>query len=477
VTDPSVPAAVAAALSPEEVDVAPGGAASLTLTVNNTGTIVEGFEFEVLGECRPWAQVDPPAISLLPRDERTVTIHVHPPRAPIPHAGRYPLAVLVRPASRPAESVVVEGDVTVAPFSELAVQLRPVTSRGAWKPRHQVAVENTGNTEVTASISAIDPDDQLTFRVDPPTVTVAPGGTARARLRAQVRRVNIAGGIERKPFSVVVQDQTGASKRVDGAVSQRPVLARWVPRGAVVVAAAVIGGLVYANQVTHVHDQATAAPTTTTSTTATTLAPTTVAPATTTTPPTTTSAGAGAPDDTSVVAADDPCTSYGGPSGVQADTSKGTITLGGSTRLTIKAPGTAKAAAALAGHFSKLCLLGAAPAASGGGAAAPVQQAYVWLPAVPPLSPLADVLPTGCKRYDPTDVSVRDLPATGGAPAASSVVTGGTTVLVTLADHATALRVATLAQHHAQLCWIGATVSGSDNVGDADPTGSIEYWD
>jgi hypothetical protein len=473
-TDAPFPGAVAAVLTPEETDVTPGGEASLTLTVNNTGTIVEGFEFEVLGECRAWAQVDPPAVSLLPRDERTVTIRLRPPRAPLPRAGHYPLGVLVRPASRPAESVVVEGDVSVEPFTELAVQLRPVTSRGAWRPHHQVGVENGGNTDVTVSISAVDPDNQLTLRVKPSTVTVAPGGTARARLSVQVRRVTLAGGVERKPFSVIVQAEGGSAKRADGAVSQRPVLARWVPRGAIAVAGAVVAAVLYANAVTRVHDQATAAPTTTTSTTQPTT--TTTAHTTSTTAPTTTAAP-GAPNDAAVVRADDPCTSYGGASGVQADSAGGTITLGGSTRLVIKSPGTVKDAAALAAHFTKLCLLGAAPAASGDSTAAPVQQAYVWLPAVPALSPLPDVLPTGCKRYDPTAVTVRDLPSSGGAPAASSVIAGGTTVLVTLADHATALRVASLAQQHAQLCWIGATVGASDNVGDVDPTGAVEYWD
>ena len=143
--------------------VEPGGEATLTLTLHNTGTVVEGFEFDVLGECRAWADTDPSAVSLLPGDERTVTVHLHPPRGPIPLAGRHPIGVLVRPASRPAESVVVEGDVVVAPFTELAAQLRPVTSRAAWRPHHQVDIENAGNTEVDVSVTALDQDNKLTF--------------------------------------------------------------------------------------------------------------------------------------------------------------------------------------------------------------------------------------------------------------------------------------------------------------------------
>jgi hypothetical protein len=69
-----------ARLSAPEVEVAPGTRVSLELLVRNTGTVVDQFTVDVLGPAAAWARAEPPAVSLFPQAEETVTIVFAPPR-------------------------------------------------------------------------------------------------------------------------------------------------------------------------------------------------------------------------------------------------------------------------------------------------------------------------------------------------------------------------------------------------------------
>ncbi len=53
-------------------DVEPGASISLDVLVRNTGTVVDQFNFEVLGPAGTWATFDPPTVSLFPQGEETI---------------------------------------------------------------------------------------------------------------------------------------------------------------------------------------------------------------------------------------------------------------------------------------------------------------------------------------------------------------------------------------------------------------------
>ena len=47
-------------------DVEPGASVSLELMVRNTGTVVDRFDFEILGAADAWSRFEPPTVSLFP---------------------------------------------------------------------------------------------------------------------------------------------------------------------------------------------------------------------------------------------------------------------------------------------------------------------------------------------------------------------------------------------------------------------------
>ena len=455
---------VTVGISPIALVVNPGESATATLTIRNTGTIVERFSFEVLGDMAEWARLDPDAVSLLPNTERTVDVRFSPPRAPKPTAGMRPFGIKVVPSAQPSETAVTEGDITVTPFAQLAMAVRPGTAKGTWKGRFRLFVQNIGNSATEAEVSPIDPDDVLTFRVFPRELEVPPGSVSRARISVRPRRVMTKGNPERRNFKIGLIGDGAPTAPQNVTLVQRPVLARWVPRAAVIGAALITGGILYARSASAVHDVATTAPTTTT-----TVAPTTTTPPTTAPPttagggPTTTAAASGTPAaDANVQFAPNECTTYDPLTGVTVDTTNNTVSLGGSMTLPLDSAADAKTAGVVAQHFGKLCIIG-----KGGSAA---QQVYVWLPQ-PPTQPLSDITPHRCQAYRPSQLQVVPLAGFQSVQDASSGVT-----LASLASTADADRAIQVAKDHQALCWVGGG-AGATGLSNLDYAHAILYWD
>src|SRR5262252_6136391 len=166
--------AAIATLEPISVTVEPGQQATTQVRVRNTGTVVDRFHFEVLGEPSAWAVVAPGELSLFPNAEGTVEVRFTPPRDAQTHAGGTPFAVKVTSDEDAAGTVVEEGTLDMRPFRDLFAELVPRTSSGRRKAALRLAVDNRGNTAVTAAVSGADPNQLLDFSFDPPSFTAAP---------------------------------------------------------------------------------------------------------------------------------------------------------------------------------------------------------------------------------------------------------------------------------------------------------------
>jgi len=104
--------------------VEPGGDATCTVRVWNTGDVVDAYAVEVLGPAAAWTDVEPATVSLFPGSNGVALLTFRPPRTPDALAGTLPFAVRVQSRDAGmATSVVEEGSLDVAPFAELAAEL------------------------------------------------------------------------------------------------------------------------------------------------------------------------------------------------------------------------------------------------------------------------------------------------------------------------------------------------------------------
>ena len=113
------------------VAVEPGQTISIDIRVRNTGTVVDEFVLDVLGDAAGWAVVEPDSISLFPGAEGTAKAVCSPPRVASTPAGIVPFGLRARSREDPAGSAVEEGSVEVGAFQSPFAELVPRTSRGS----------------------------------------------------------------------------------------------------------------------------------------------------------------------------------------------------------------------------------------------------------------------------------------------------------------------------------------------------------
>ncbi|HEY8788664.1 MAG TPA: hypothetical protein VIM10_05975 [Actinopolymorphaceae bacterium] len=201
-----------------------------TVTVRNTGAVVDEFTFVVLGEPAAWTTVEPASLSLFPDGEGTVSVRFSPSRDATTRQGTMPFGVRVSSREDAVGSVVEEGNVDVVPFVELSAELVPHTSHGRRSATHEVAVDNRGNASAEVTLAATDPDSALRFRFTRPVLSAAPGTASFSKVRVSAHRLLWRGTPQSVPFAVTVTPVGQPPIRLDASFQRQPMIAAWIPR-------------------------------------------------------------------------------------------------------------------------------------------------------------------------------------------------------------------------------------------------------
>jgi hypothetical protein len=217
-----------ARLENDALNVEPGAAAGVRIKIQNTGTVVDEFTFQVLGDAAAWASVTPALIPLFPGKEEIATVTFRPPRTAQVAAGPIHFGVRVVSREDPQGSVVEEGVLTVGSFADSSAELVPKNSRGSRSAVHEIAVDNRGNGQMQVALSANDKDKLLNFSLNPAALVVAPGTAGFARLKVQPKQTFFRGSPKSRQFQVGVQPAGQPPITLDGTMVQGPLLAPWM---------------------------------------------------------------------------------------------------------------------------------------------------------------------------------------------------------------------------------------------------------
>ncbi|MGV9940757.1 COG1470 family protein [Streptomyces sp. NPDC003401] len=215
-------------LEPASVTVDPGAETRVRLRVRNTGDVVDEYRFEPVGPTSSWTVVEPSTLRLYPGTTGTVELTFSPPRTPDATAGPNPYAVRITPTEHPDAVTVPEGNLTITPFTEVRAELVPPTVKGRLRGRPRLAIDNLGNTALTASVSGGDTGDHLSYDVRPGSVRIEPGRAAFVDATLRPRNVIWFGSKEQRPYALTVQRSGKSPLAVDGTFVQRGFLPRWL---------------------------------------------------------------------------------------------------------------------------------------------------------------------------------------------------------------------------------------------------------
>ncbi len=196
--------------------------------MRNTGDVVDAYRIEPVGDLAPWTTVEPSELRLYPGTIGTVELRCTPPRTPDVIAGPHPYAVRITPTEHPGSGAVAEGQVTVTPFTEVRAELVPPVVRGWFRGRPRLAVDNLGNTAVTASLSGADTGDRLTYELDPGNVQIEPGRAAFVQATLRPQQIIWLGSKQQQPYALAVRRSGTEPIDVNGTFVQRGILPGWL---------------------------------------------------------------------------------------------------------------------------------------------------------------------------------------------------------------------------------------------------------
>ncbi|CAM5607606.1 Hydrogenase expression protein OS=Streptomyces tendae OX=1932 GN=F3L20_00960 PE=4 SV=1 [Streptomyces tendae] len=215
-------------LEPASATVDPGSTARVRLRVRNTGDVVDEYRFEPVGDIAPWTTVEPQTLRLYPGTTGTVELTFAPPRTPDATAGPNPYAVRITPTEHPDAVTVPEGNLTITAFTEVRAELVPPVVKGRFRGRPRLAVDNLGNTKVTASVAGSDTGDHLSYEIRPSNVQIEPGRAAFVETTLKPKQVIWFGSKEERPYRLAVRRSGVDPTDVEGTYVQRGFLPRWL---------------------------------------------------------------------------------------------------------------------------------------------------------------------------------------------------------------------------------------------------------
>ncbi|MFJ1971524.1 hydrolase [Streptomyces sp. NPDC087903] len=215
-------------LEPASASVDPGGSTRVRLRLRNTGDVVDEYRFEAVGPVAPWTSVEPSSLRLFPGTTGTVELTFAPPRSSDASAGPNAYAVRITPTEHPEATTVPEGNLTITPFTEVRAELVPPTVKGRFRGRPRLAIDNLGNTRLTASLSGGDTGDHLSYDLRPGNVQVEPGRAVFVKATLKPRNIIWFGAKEQRPYTLSVLRSGAQPMPVEGTYVQRGFLPRWL---------------------------------------------------------------------------------------------------------------------------------------------------------------------------------------------------------------------------------------------------------
>jgi hypothetical protein len=226
---------VSASLSSARVEVAPGGTATVELTVRNTGSVVDEFRIEILGEGAAFTMATPAILPLFPGASAPVTITFNPPRRSDRSAGEIDVAVKVVSREDADGSAVEELVLAIGGFDAPDAELVPRTIRASRKANVQVAIDNLGNRRMQRSIAATDADQKLKFETVPAGVVVEAGRAEFAKVTIKPVKTFFRGPDRTIPYRVTLgeggsEGEGEGTIALDGTFVQTAMLPKWLLR-------------------------------------------------------------------------------------------------------------------------------------------------------------------------------------------------------------------------------------------------------
>ena len=209
--------------------IAPGAHVSAELSITNTTDADERFKIDISGAPQDWIRIDRPTPLVPAQDTTFVLINFKPLRHPASTPGNYEIKVRVYPKDKPRD--VLEGTfvLTVQAYGGFGIDLHKHTLNAG--ERFQLLLHNQGSAPLPLSLTGVDKNRALEFRLAANRVTLAPGQQRAVEGEVRPRSRSLLGKAQTHEFNLVARshDHAAFTVAIGGNLLVRPALPNWVP--------------------------------------------------------------------------------------------------------------------------------------------------------------------------------------------------------------------------------------------------------
>ncbi|MFI2458117.1 hypothetical protein [Streptomyces sp. NPDC019539] len=227
----------------DDTPAMPGKENRRSVQICNSGSVVDRFELDIVGQAKSWIRVEPAEINVFPDQSVGVELIFTPPRTADLPAGETTFALRVMSHEDVEGSAVEEITVAVGPFIDFGVKLIPAIRRARIGARFNAVVDNRGNVPLKAQIYASDADAALHFDLAYDEIEVPYGKGVIVPVKARPAARRWRGAELTLPFQILaVHRQEGGDDEhtADGAVVQVALITDAAARFVLSVAAALL---------------------------------------------------------------------------------------------------------------------------------------------------------------------------------------------------------------------------------------------
>ena len=233
---------VSASFQPSSVASTPGTAAALTLRLHNDADIEEVIKLKALGELAEHTVLQSETIYLEPGEAFDVPVIVDV--STHLSSGNHMSGIEV--SSGNGSCITAEATIAVAETIGYTVSLQPPRSSSGGSGKHQVIVDNTGNTPMMIEVAAQAVDNRVDIELAAPLVNVDPGKTAKIEMKLHPRARFWNGVPQEHPFTVRVAGSDHEVHELEGVYEQGPRVRPWFgPAVAGMLGALLLGAIAW----------------------------------------------------------------------------------------------------------------------------------------------------------------------------------------------------------------------------------------
>ena len=214
---------VSASFQPSSVASTPGTAAALTLRLHNDAEAEEVVKLKPLGDLAGHTVLQSETIYLEPGEAFDVPVIVDVTTSLTSGAHTSGIEVSSGNGSR----ITAEATISVAETVAYAVNLLPPRSSSGSSGKHQVVVDNTGNTPMMIEVAAEAADGLVDIELAAPLVNVDPGKSAKIELKLYPKSRFWSGPPHEHPFTVHVAGSDHQVHELAGIYEQGPRVRPW----------------------------------------------------------------------------------------------------------------------------------------------------------------------------------------------------------------------------------------------------------